>query len=79
MTRKTSENTVLEFLSKSWELRLELYVKKPICKLTGQKTSSELIAEAFNKGVNRKKLDQVIAEMEALADELENRGRDRKN
>ncbi len=34
-------------LSINWRLRLELYVKDSIRKLSGQKTSSELIAAAL--------------------------------
>lgn len=43
----------------------------PIRKLSGHKTSSELVAQALEKGVDRKKLDVLIEEMEAFASELE--------
>lgn len=58
----------------AWELRLEMYVKDPIRQFLGQKTSSKLIAEALNTGINRQKLDELIKEMEALADNLEDIG-----
>lgn len=63
-------------LSINWRLRLELYVKDSIRKLSGQKTSSELIAAALEKGVNTKKLDELIEDMEAFTRELENRSKD---
>ncbi len=43
----------------------------PLRKLSGQKTSAELVAEALNKGVDRQKLDSVIEEMEAFVSEQE--------
>lgn len=59
------------------KMRLDLYVMNPIRKLSGQKTSSELVAEALEKGVDRKKLDALIEEMEAFASELERQNNSR--
>lgn len=72
MTRETLENLPHErWPGINWQIRFDLYVMNPLRKLSGQKTSSELIAEALNKGVDRKKLDALIEEMEAFVCEQE--------
>lgn len=55
----------------NWKTRLDLYVMNPLRKLSGQKTSAELVAEALNVGVDKKKLDSLIEEMEAFVSEQE--------
>lgn len=63
----TTSKEITEMLA---TLNLEYRVMDPVRQFLGVPTSSQLIADAFNKGINRCKLKDVVDDLEEMLREV---------
>lgn len=54
----------------AWERRFETNIKDPIRKALGQPTSAQNIARGLTQGFNQEKYDAVLADLEAMNEEI---------